>query len=75
MGKGVGEVARLCCKLQVPCVAVAGAIADVEQVRPPFSAVYGLVPDLTTQQEAMRHARFWLETLARQVAGELRVGM
>jgi len=75
MGKGVGEVARLCCKLQVPCVAVAGAIADVEQVRPSFSAVYGLVPDLTTQQEAMRHARFWLETLARQVAGELRVGM
>lgn len=67
MGKGVGEVARLCRELGVRCVALAGVVPEPAQVQSLFAAAYALAPELTTPQQAMEQAGLWLERLAFQV--------
>ena len=72
MGKGVGEIAKLCHQAGVPCIGLAGTFHRselVEQARQLyFTQVFGMSPDLTTPELAMRDPRFWLPRLAAEVA-------
>jgi glycerate kinase len=73
MGKGVGEIARLCLKNGVKCLGLAGFLGDslasgasIE----PFSEVYGMAPDLARVEEAQRQPEKWLSLLAARAARE-----
>lgn len=68
MGKGVGEFARLCRELAVPCLGLGGVVPDIDMARQAFAAVHALAPGLTTRQEAMSRPAYWLERLAATVA-------
>ena len=74
MGKGVGEIARLCAEAGVPCLGVAGFVADKGRAQERFHATYALTPDLTDRQSALREPALWLEyaaaNAARQWSGE-----
>ena len=72
MGKGVGEIAKGCHQAGVPCIGLAGTFRRselMEQTRQPyFTRVFGMSPDLTTPELAMRDPGFWLPRLAADVA-------
>jgi glycerate kinase len=82
MGKGVGEVARLCAKHGVPCLMLAGILGRdlppefaLEHVGSPSSKevairVRGIVPGLTSFEEAVSTPGEWLRRLARSMAEE-----
>lgn len=70
MGKGVGEIAKVCQKLGVPCLGFAGAVPEPEKAKKKFKATYALTPDLTDKESALREPAVWLERLAAKVAGE-----
>jgi glycerate kinase len=73
MGKGVGEVAALCHADHVPCLGLAGALAPeagVEHGGNKFTRVYGIVPQLTTPNDAMGNPALWLPRLAALAANE-----
>lgn len=78
MGKGVGEIGKLCHKAGVPCIGLAGTFHQSElkeQARQQcFTQVFGMSPDLTTPELAMRDAGFWLTRLAAAVAGKWQAG-
>jgi glycerate kinase len=65
MGKGVGEIARLCLKLKIPCIGLAGQITS--RHKKPFSTQRSLTK-LTSQENARQRPAYWLERLAAQVA-------
>jgi len=67
MGKGVGELATLCRKLNKPCVGVAGVVTDSDKARKLFANVHSLV-DMTTPEEAKANAGKWVEEIARRAA-------
>lgn len=72
MGKGVGEVASLCHKNGVPCIGLAGTLAlpvEAAHSAVPFVRSYGIVPQLTTPEEAKRNPDRWLPRLAARAAG------
>ncbi len=68
MGKGVGEVARLCRKLGVPCLGLAGVIEDAPDLEACFTEVHAVAPELTTPDRARARAGYWLSRLAARVA-------
>jgi glycerate kinase len=72
MGKGVGEIAKLCQQARVPCLGLAGTVRRTELMQPTgepcFAEVFGITPDLTTPELAMREPGFWLPRLAAEVA-------
>jgi glycerate kinase len=68
MGKGVGEVARLCRIIGVPCYGLGGGAERIPKVEKAFTSVFGIVPDLTSLQEAKKRPAYWLEKLARKAA-------
>jgi len=72
MGKGVGEIARMCREAGVPCIGLAGTFRPSElsedMSRPFFSSVFGMSPHLTTPELAMRAPEQWLPRLASEVA-------
>jgi glycerate kinase len=72
MGKGVGEIGNLCRKLGVPCIGLAGRLADRELLMRRFQAVAGLTPDVTTPEDAMAHPAARLEELANRIAQQMR---
>jgi len=67
MGKGTGELAAICRKLNVPCIGLAGIASNPRVARTVFSQVHALV-SLTTVEEACARPAFWLERLATNVA-------
>lgn len=71
MGKGVGQLARLCVKLKTPCIGLAGAVVTRAGHKKIFAATRGLT-ELTSVENAKRKPAVWLERLATQVARELR---
>ena len=73
MGKGVGEIARRCRRLNIPCVGLAGAIVGAHNPGRLFTEVRALT-ELTTVEQAKADARYWLEQLAATVAGGCSVG-
>jgi len=70
MGKGCGEVARLCRALRIPCVGLGGNVVSSLQVRNMFTLSGGLT-EMTSPREAMRRPAFWLRRLAEKTAANL----
>jgi glycerate kinase len=68
MGKGVGELARLCRRAGVPCIGLGGVVLEPRQARRVFSAVAGIAPKLAGVDAAKVHAAHWLRELARHAA-------
>jgi glycerate kinase len=68
MGKGVGEIANVCQRFNVPCIALAGVVPEPDKARTEFSSVHALAPGFTSEEEAMREPALWLERLAAKVA-------
>jgi glycerate 2-kinase len=69
MGKGVGQIARACRKLEVPCIGMTGATADLKKANRLFTEVRTLT-ELTTVKRARARPAIWLERLAAKVARE-----
>ncbi len=76
MGKGVGEIAKWCYQAGVSCIGLACTFRRselMEQGRQPyFTQVFGMSPDLTTPELALRDPGFWLPRLAAAVARKWR---
>jgi glycerate kinase len=68
MGKGVGEIARRCRNLKIPCLGLAGVLNDESLLRQRFTEVHCLTPEMTSSEDARVRAAFWLEKLAAKVA-------
>jgi glycerate 2-kinase len=68
MGKGVGELAALCCKLNKPCIAIGGMATEKAREGKLFTKVLALT-SFTTHDQARANAGHWLTTAA-QKAGE-----
>jgi glycerate kinase len=66
MGKGVGQIAKRCRALKIPCIALAGTIAPMVTERKVFAQARSL-RELTTVARAKAHPAIWLERLAGQV--------
>jgi glycerate 2-kinase len=75
MGKGVGEIARMCRQSGVPCIGLAGTLRLSELTeplaRPCFTHLFGMSPHLTTPELAVRDPEFWLPRLAMEAARKL----
>lgn len=67
MGKAVGELAALCLKSDLPCIALGGEIHDRAALVGKFALV-GALTDLTSPARARRDAKSWLQKLAAQTA-------
>jgi glycerate kinase len=67
MGKGVGEIARRCRKINTPCIALSGEIAATAVSKQFFIEAHALA-DLTTVRAAKSNATRWLARLASQTA-------
>jgi glycerate kinase len=63
MGKGVGELVKLCRKRKIPCIGLAG-VTD----KPGGFAECHALTELTTSGAARKRAGYWLERLAEKVA-------
>lgn len=70
MGKGVGEVVRLCRQSGVPCLGLAGGLALPDEARGQLTAAYALAPDFTSLDQARAEPARWLERLAAKAAAE-----
>ncbi len=68
MGKGVGQVARMCFERGIPCLGMAGVLGNHNQLSHLFTRAHCLAPDLTTPELAQRAAARWLAELANRVA-------
>lgn len=69
MGKGVGQIAKLCRKLKKPCIGLAGAVPARNKGEGFFFETRGLT-ELTSVENAKEKAAWWLERLAAQTASE-----
>ena len=69
MGKGVGQIARRCRRLKIPCIALVGMKTDPAQARADFAQARALT-EMTTVANAQSKPAFWLERLAKNVAAE-----
>lgn len=67
MGKGVGEVARRCRELSIPCIGLGGMVSLRKSTAKAFAQVHALT-DLTTVHQAKASPARWLERLAQRVA-------
>jgi glycerate kinase len=67
MGKGVGQIARRCRELKVPCIGLAGRVGASLGTGALFTRVHALT-SLTTVSQAKAKPAYWLERLAWQVA-------
>jgi glycerate kinase len=73
MGKGVGEIARLCRRHNVPCLGLAGTLGAVgtgDSRSESFTKLYGIAPELTTVEAAKANPEVWLPRLAAKAARE-----
>lgn len=67
MGKGVGEIARLCRAQGIPCLGLAGGTPWADgSPRRPFAGVFRIVPELASREESQRRPAHWLTALAAQ---------
>lgn len=72
MGKGVGQIARECRRLRIPCVAIAGSVVPSRRLSNAFTYVRALTGS-TDANDAKARAAFWLEQLANATARGWRV--
>jgi glycerate kinase len=67
MGKGVGQIARRCRQLKIPCIALVGMLSPDMGSGAGFTEARALT-ELTTAAQAKARPACWLERLARQAA-------
>jgi glycerate 2-kinase len=67
MGKGVGEIARRCRRLSIPCIGLAGVVGTSGEAASLFNQAHALT-ELTTIRQAKAQPARWLERLAQQAA-------
>ena len=72
MGNGVGNLAKECRRLGLPCIGLAGTVAGKSSVKKLFCCTYAL-SDLTTVASAKAKPAFWLERLAAHAARTQRI--
>jgi glycerate 2-kinase len=70
MGKGVGEIARLCRQHRIPCLGIAGRLDHLRLVKGFFTRLYSLVPDMASPEAACQEAALWLVKLSELAAAE-----
>jgi glycerate kinase len=70
MGKGVGQIARRCRELKIPCIGVAGIVDAPARLSSLFAAAHALT-DLTSAKQARAGGAAWLERLAAKVARQI----
>jgi glycerate kinase len=71
MGKGVGQIAKRCRQLRVPCLGFAGSVADTVRESRFFTRTHALT-DLTHVAQAKKRPEYWTARLAKQAAREWR---
>ena len=69
MGKGVGEMAKICRRSHIPCIALAGSVGPVAKLKL-FRRARSL-SEVTNPAAARNKAGFWLEKLATKAAGQI----
>lgn len=67
MGKGVGQVARRCQAMNLPCLGLGGVLTPESRRSKLFTRVAALT-DLTDVEQAKSKPALWLERLARETA-------
>jgi glycerate kinase len=67
MGKGVGQIAKKCNELKIPCIAMAGVRHPEAGLRRTLDHVHTLL-DMTSKRQAMTRTAYWLERLVQRVA-------
>jgi glycerate kinase len=67
MGKGLGEIGRLCRSAGTPCIVMAGAAEDSAVANGSFDGVHTLT-DLASAGAAETQSAYWLRQLAAEVA-------
>jgi glycerate kinase len=72
MGKGVGQIAGLCQRLNIPCFGLAGVVSDPQQAKQKFTSAYALTSEFTTKESALSEPALWLERLAAKAASDWR---
>ncbi|MGO8675529.1 MAG: glycerate kinase [Limisphaerales bacterium] len=72
MGKGVGQIARHCRELNIPCIGLAGVVHDRlgAQFSHGFTQLRALT-ELASLEKAKTQPARWLERLSQRVAGEM----
>jgi glycerate kinase len=73
MGKGVGQVASLCRRHNVPCIGLAGVLSlSADQARQTglFWRAYGIAPELATPEDSRKNPDAWLRRIAMIAATE-----
>jgi glycerate kinase len=69
MGKGVGEIVKLCSRFRMPCIGFAGEVAAGTRLRM-FERAWSL-SEVTNRTAARKKAAFWLKRLAAKAAADL----
>jgi glycerate kinase len=67
MGKGTGELAKLCGAREVPCVGLAGEIRDRRKLQKLFTRI-SVMTDYTSTERACVDSKHWLEITAAAAA-------
>ncbi|MGC8742898.1 MAG: glycerate kinase [Verrucomicrobiia bacterium] len=70
MGKGVGEIAKLCKKHGKICIGLAGRVSNPDEIKKCFNKTLSLL-ELTEFENAQKNAVYWLEILAENAAKNL----
>jgi glycerate 2-kinase len=70
MGKGVGELANLCRRYQVPCLGFAGTVSDLRKALTVFVQTHALTPEYVSLEKAYARTAECLEGLAARAASE-----
>ena len=68
MGKGVGELAALCRKLDKPCIGLAGIVTDEGKARQLFTGIQ-CITSVTSADDGKANAGKWLREIAARSAG------
>jgi glycerate kinase len=71
MGKGVGQIAKDCRALNIPCIGLGGLVSLNAREKQLFTHTAAL-NDLTTAEQARTKPGYWLERLAEAVGGEVK---
>lgn len=72
MGKGVGEIARQTQQRNLPCIAIAGSIAQPKALQEHFTAIYPLAPNIAPLHQALQTPKPLLQSAAATAAKHLR---
>jgi glycerate kinase len=70
MGKGVGELALLCRRMNIPVIGLAGIVLEPEKAKNLFKEARGLT-EITTVEHAKAEPAKYLEQLASETAAKL----